>query len=323
MKPNVTPPKLDGDTEMKDGNKSTPRNKPNPDEPKRTRQSDFAREVDSLETIQRLLNQRHSFDLSFKELLAISGEANQIVNKGSRQHLGPVEKKVVAFGTTSQDSETEDRSWSPPIYRVFNAEVNHLERSRTLIKFPGKVNGNPVEFMIDTGSMIDVCPRSIYENFSPRIPLRVDEHMYLSGINGSPKKMDGIMLGVTISIGSMDFSTNLHANESGPPHVILGQPFLNRYRFEHSWDKDDNPVIRFSSEVGVLEFPYKSEGYFGVTKGARERMTTRERAQEESYPGRTSSSGRMGSSDRGLSRYDQYAPSYNDYHEDESDEEDF
>jgi hypothetical protein len=258
----------DQDVDMKDGRKPATRNKPSGDEPRLTRTTDFARELNPEQIIQRLLNQRHTIELSTKELFAISGVATGIVNKGTRSHLGPAAGKQVSFGDATHyvaeysygEEDAEEAEW----YEVNKSDETYAPerkpppgRTRALIKIPAVLGGISVTAMLDTGSEIDMCSRRLYEAMANPPPLRTDLRLLMSGVNGPPKHIDGIMQQVELRIGDLKFPTDVHVNEDGPDYIILGQPFLNRARFSHGWD-GDRPVVRLSSEDGDLEFSYKT-----------------------------------------------------------------
>ena len=251
------------------------------------RKSDFAREVDPYETVQRILERQVPLSMSMKELFAVSPLASSVVSKGTKITLGPAStsQKAVSFARGEDDSESEgehlvmnaghdDRiSLSPSMKK---AEF----RSRGLIVFPGEIGGNQVRFMIDTGSEIDVMSRALYERFKESIPVRTDLRMFLKGVNGPARRMIGIMEDAEIKIGKMSFFSNMHLNEDGPDYVILGQPFVHQSKLEHVW-VDGQPKIRLIAEDGVIEFPYPSDDRSSQRQLERGHSRTRHRAEKK------------------------------------------
>lgn len=251
------------------------------------RKSDFAREVDPYETVQRILERQVPLSMSMKELFAVSPLASSVVSKGTKITLGPAStsQKAVSFARGEDDSESEGE------HLVMNAghddrislypSMKKAEfRSRGLIVFPGEIGGNQVRFMIDTGSEIDVMSRALYERFKESIPVRTDLRMFLKGVNGPARRMIGIMEDAEIKIGKMSFFSNMHLNEDGPDYVILGQPFVHQSKLEHVW-VDGQPKIRLIAEDGVIEFPYPSDDRSSQREQERSRSRTRHRAEKK------------------------------------------
>lgn len=226
-----------------------------------TRKTEYASEIDAYKVIDGVLSTKMPMNLSIKELLSLSPLASSMISAGTRVKMIPVNDKPggakVSHTEYFDEVETyhgaandEDREGPPPGLRK--------SKRQTLILFPGTIGGNPVDFMIDTGSEIDVCPMSIFKRFNPPVPISTTERRWLKGMNGPMQRMRGQMKGVELNIGGLTLTTDIHLHDEGPRFVILGMPFLTKARFEHFWDRKGRGHVRLHSRGERIEIPHGS-----------------------------------------------------------------
>jgi hypothetical protein len=270
--PSVRPPDIKGfeDVPMPDRKEETRRKeKPAEEKPSATkdqgsrftRKTEYASEIDAYKVIDGVLSTKMPMNLSIKELLSLSPLASSMISAGTRVKMVPINDKLggakVSHAEYYDEVETyhgaandEDKEGPPPGLR--------RSKRQTLILFPGTIGGNPVDFMIDTGSEIDVCPMSIFKKFNPPVPISTTERRWLKGMNGPMQRMRGQMKGVELNIGGLTLRTDIHLHDEGPRFVILGMPFLTKARFEHFWDNKGRGHVRLHSRGERIEIPHGS-----------------------------------------------------------------
>ena len=129
--------------------------------------------------------------------------------------------------------------------------VTHLTRARKgeLIVLPMKCQGVPVEFIVDTGSEINIVSEDIWHKIG--MPLDKSNKGSMADANGGLGSLMGTIEGVPLSYGHIQMEGDFYVSANAPFQGLLGRP----------WQVDNEISIKERSDGTHLEFPpYDREG---------------------------------------------------------------
>ncbi|KAI0734990.1 hypothetical protein BC629DRAFT_1600777 [Irpex lacteus] len=179
---------------------------------KRTpRQSELQHHVNPVAILDKLLSA--PVNLQVGELMAVSKEMTQRMQevlKPKQNKPGDSTKLVTTEGTQSE---------GPATVAAFMPKT----RSQ-LIRLTMYCHGIPIETIIDTGSMLNICSKRTWLNCIKQ-PVDVTRSVVMNDANGGEGTLSGFLAEVPLRCGDVLTYANMYVGENAPFDLLLGRPW--------------------------------------------------------------------------------------------------
>jgi predicted XRE-type DNA-binding protein len=105
------------------------------------------------------------------------------------------------------------------------SSVMDIPRDRArLLRLPMKCGENYISAIIDTGSMLNVVKRDIYQKCI-KLPMDPARTLTMNDANGGASQLVGLVVNVPLSCGSVETTANLFTEGRLPFDSLLGRPW--------------------------------------------------------------------------------------------------
>ncbi|RPD52062.1 hypothetical protein L227DRAFT_484715, partial [Lentinus tigrinus ALCF2SS1-6] len=168
--------------------------------------SDVAKHVQPLNILDRILNT--PLTMSVGEVIGTSKEVSQ--------HLQDVIRAKRAVAQPQQEGINHAE--------FLSAAVIYTKSRRPLIHLTVQCDGNPIDAIVDTGSMMNIVSRRVWKESIPR-PYDKSEQPGMVAANNSEGRLSGIIKNVELTCGAARTWANLYVGDNVPFDLLLGRPW--------------------------------------------------------------------------------------------------